>query len=150
MFIMPLPIMAWLDVEAQGFWGPNRQHVFFDIKIHLQVVICDCLCPSVMLPMSKRRGVLWWEGKGGWEDDFLHWCFLLVVVWAHLLPQCKKQLASMLADRWVMNYCWCLFWLRCRVAFRCWGLLSCVWGDIILLCIIQLYLAYSEGRLKVA
>ena len=55
---------ARLNVVARDFWGQNRQHVFFDIRVFNPFASCYSRSPlsSAMLPMSKRRGVLMMRG----------------------------------------------------------------------------------------
>jgi len=75
---------AQFDVVARDFWGLNKQRAFLKLgcSTHLQVLIH--LCPSIMLPTSKKRGMLMM--RGGKKLKRHVWYFLPVIAWVHLLP----------------------------------------------------------------
>ena len=72
----------------------------------------------------------------------------------YLLPQSARSCqASMLAEKWNMNYDRCLFWLRCQVClFLLKSVIICMFvrGHRFTIChpvVANVDLAFSEGRL---
>ena len=83
---------------------------------HLQAPIPGLLCPGATNEQEKR--CVYDERVREVERA----CFSLLVFSASggMGPSATtvyKKLASMLADKWDMNYSKCLFWLRCRLCF---------------------------------
>ena len=63
-----------------------------------------------------------------------------------------KKLASMLAEKWNINYSCCVFWLRCRVCFSLLrSAIMCVRGNrssVRRPVVANVDLAFSEGKMK--
>jgi len=113
-----------LNVVAWDFWDPNRQRVFFDIWVFNLFASCYLQSPLLWCYVTNEQ-----QKRRAYDERVREVeipCFSPLVfsaAWVHLLPVCKK-LASMLADKWGMNYSQYLFRLRCRVCFS--GLSLCV------------------------
>ena len=107
---------------ARDVWGPNRQHAFFDIRVFNPFASSYSRSPLsqcyVTNEQEKRR--TYDERVRGVERHVsLLWCFSASGGMGPSATTDYKKLASMLADKWDMNYYKCLFWLRCRLASHC-------------------------------
>ena len=109
---------ASLDVVARDFWGLNRQHAFFDIRVFNPFASCFSRSPLsqcyIINELEKRRAY------DETVREVERACFSPLVFSASggVGPSATtvyKKLASMLAEKWNTNCSRCVFWLRCRV-----------------------------------
>ena len=139
---------ARLEVVARDFWGPNRQHAFFDIR-----VFNPFASSYSRSPLSQYYVTIEQEKRHAYDERlrglaFIHWFFSACGGMGLTATTVYKKLASMLADKWEMNFSRCLYWMRCRL---CFSLLRSA-----IMCL-RVYhstvhcptsVAYSEGRLN--
>jgi len=137
---------AWLDVVAQYFWGLNRQHAFFDLRVFNPFASCYSWSPL----LQEKRYAYDERVKEVEKACFSPLLFSASDSMGSSATPVYKKLASMLADKiCVMNYSRCLFWIKCRVCFSLLKYAILCWGDIVLLCVIHLQLKLIWPVLRV-
>ena len=98
---------ARLDVVARDFWGLNRWHAFFDIRVFNPFASSYSHSPLSRCFVTNEQ-----EKRCAYDERvreieracFSPLVFLLVEVWDRLQPQYKK-LASMLTDKFIVGVC---------------------------------------------
>ena len=107
---------ARLDV-ARDFWGRNRQRAFLTlgclILLHAPILVSHC---QRVTRYKKRRA---YDER---IREVERACFspLVFAATGGMGPSATtvfRKLASMLADKWSVNFSRCLFSLRCRLCF---------------------------------
>ena len=101
---------ARLDVVARDFWGQNRQHAFFDVRVFNPFACSLFLLPTAkqVHEQEKRRSY----DERIWEVTVERACFspLVFATTGGMGPTAAtvfRKLVSMLAEKWNVNYSRC-------------------------------------------
>ena len=101
-----------LDVVARDFLGPNMQFAFFDVRVFNSFVRSYFHSPlSKWYVMKEKR---WAHDECIWEVEIACFSPLVFSATSGMGPTAITvfcMLASMLAEKWNVNYSCCLFWL---------------------------------------
>ena len=91
--------------------GIGSMHFFtLGCLILLRTPILDYQCQGAIRFMNKRNDEFMMKEFGRWRE----------LAFSQLGPSATtvfRKRASMLAEKWNIMYCHCLFWVRCRLCF---------------------------------
>ena len=111
---------ARLDIVADNFWGRDRQHAFFDVRVFNPFAQSH---RNTSLPQCYRRNEL--EKKRAYDErvrEIEHGSFSPLVFstsggMGTTATVVYKRIASMLSEKQDQSYSKTMHWIRCRLNF---------------------------------
>ena len=123
---------ARLDLAAERFWGGDRQHAFFDIRVfnpftpsYRYTPLAQCYCRN---KMEKKRA---YDQR---VREIEHGSFSPLVFsttggMGTTATVVYKQLASMISEKHEKPYSKTMQWIRCRLSFSLRSAIMCLCGS---------------------